>query len=1075
MAGNKNALVKELIKPSTLTIVPNFKQMLVGSEANFLGEGGTEPYTYSKVSGPGTLTATGHYTASLFPGDAVIRVTDSKGSTADALVTIDQELTLTPATKKMNVSTSFQFSATGGNAPYTYAVVSGGGSIDSSGIYSAPPLAGTVIIRVTDNRSVVANATISVGNGPIISPTTKKMSVSKTFAFSVSSGTAPFTWEVIQGAGSIDAGGNFTSPATIGTSTVRVTDVQGYSSEATIESFIFNQIASNYFSNCVLKGSTNEVKCWGFNQSSQLGNGGVAVGDTPGDMGNNLRPALLGAGLNPVNVAANGLGACALFDDGLAKCWGYTYYGANGYYGYGTQGLDPGSMGDLLRFVPVGAGRKITQLEGGYYTNCGLLDDGSVKCWGYGYYGQLGQDNQVNYGQDEGGQSLYNRAPIALGQAAIKMSTGYLHACVVLVDGSTRCWGYNGNGELGRDNTTWMGTGAGEMAMIAAQPINLGGHTATDISAGADHTCVILDNGKMRCWGYNAYGQVGAGDTANHGTAAGQMAALSDISFGVGKTVVKISSGLYHSCAILNDATLRCWGYNAYGQLGYGDTANRGVAPGQMAALSAVPLGTGKTVVDVAAMGYHTCAILNDNTMKCWGYNNYGQLGLGHTRTVGTGVGDMGDSLPAVDLGPSTIPKKIAKSSAGGYNTCIVAERDGQNQVFCFGQNLYGDSGAGLAAIGVRNSDLGSNLPAVDLGMPAGQVKGLKSLYQGYCAVFQDDSLKCWGYNEATYRLLGSNSPKTYVGDLSSDMGTGLGFVNAGFGVKVLDMAGGDLSPHTCAILDDQSMRCIGYNAYGGLGQDTTANYTYFPTTAPINLGVGRHATQMAVATYYTCALLDDGSIKCWGYNPYGNLGYGDTTNRGTAAGHMAALNAVDLGTGVTAKYVCGSNYTTCAITNNDKVKCWGYNAYGQLGLEHTNVIGDNPGEMGDALPFINLGTGRTVKKLSCGVNYNCAILDNDKLKCWGYGGWGNLGYEATAYKGNVPGTMGNALPYVDVGTGRTVVDVKASYYSTCAVLDNNDVKCWGQNIYGQLGLGHTDAIGNEPSEMGDNLLPAKF
>ncbi|HAZ11617.1 MAG: hypothetical protein A2X86_17995 [Bdellovibrionales bacterium GWA2_49_15] len=1074
MSGKKNALMKEIIIPTTLMIMPNFKQMLVNTEADFIGQGGKEPYTFAKISGPGTLNASGHYIAPSTPGDTVIRVTDATGSTADALVTIDQELALTPSSKKMNVTTSFQFSASGGNAPYVYAVTSGAGSIDANGVFTAPPLAGQTIIRVTDNRSVVANATVSIGNGPIISPTTKKMAVSKTFAFSLSSGTAPFTWEVTQGGGSIDAGGNFTSPATFGNSTVRVTDSLGYSSEATIESFVPNQVATNYWSTCVLKGNTNDVKCFGFNQAGQLGNGGVTVGDTPSDMGLNLKPALLGPDTNPVDVANAYYGSCALMDDGQAKCWGYTYYGANGYAGYGTQGIDPNTMGANLFFVPIGAGRTLTKIEGGYYFNCGLMDNGGVKCWGYNGYGQLGQDTTANFGIDQGGNSLYNMPAIALGQAATKITVGYLHACAILVDGSVRCWGYNGNGELGRNNTVYMGTGAGQMATIAAEPVNLGGSTAVDISAGEDHTCVILSNGKVRCWGYNAQGQLGVGAVDARGNEAGEMAALTDISFGVGKTAVKITSGGYHSCAILNDGTLRCWGNNAAGQLGYGDTANRGDNPGEMGALTPVPLGTGKTVLDVSALEASTCAILNDNTLRCWGSNNYGQLGLGHTRNVGTGPTDMGDNLPAVDLGPNTIPVKMAKS-IGSNDNCIVANRDGTNMIICFGQLLYGQGGNAITSVGVRNSDLGVNMTPVDLGIPSGQVKKISPLYQGYCALLQDDTAKCWGYNEPAYRLLGSNSTETYVGDLAKEMGTGLGFVNAGFGVKVTEIKGDGQSPHTCALLDDQSLRCIGYNVYGQLGQDTTANYTYFPTTAPINLGVGRSAVKFATTTYSTCAILDNGELKCWGYNPYGNLGYGDTANRGTGPGNMAALTAIDLGTGRTAKDVCGSNYNTCVLLDNDKMKCWGYNGYGQLGQEHTNNLGDGPGEMGDALPYINLGTGRTVKQLGCGVNYNCALLDNDKVKCWGYNAYGNLGYGNTAYKGNIVGTMGNALPYVDVGTGRTVTQVVAGYYYTCAVLDNNDVKCWGWNANGQLGLGHSESIGNEQNEMGDNLMPAQF
>ncbi|MEK6623718.1 MAG: hypothetical protein AABY86_02035, partial [Bdellovibrionota bacterium] len=488
--------------------------------------------------------------------------------------------------------------------------------------------------------------------------------------------------------------------------------------------------------------------------------------------------------------------------------------------------------------------------------------------------------------------------------------------------------------------------------------------------------------------------------------------------------------------------------------------------------------GTGKTVKEIAVNSYSTCAILNDDTLKCWGYNGWGQLGLGHRNDIGKVPESMGDNLLTVNLGTNAIAKKLARI-VNGDNTCAVVERDGQNGVYCWGRVLNGEDATGRGAVGLKYSDMGSGLASVYMGTINGDVKQISFSYLGFCALGNTNMAKCWGYNEGGYRLLGSNNSTEWaIGDTYGEIGSGLPNVLTGGSAKVVQIEGSHQSPQTCALLDDTTLRCWGYGANGPLGQDNTSNYVYIGTTPGINLGAGRSATQFSVGYYSVCARLDDSSVKCWGYNNAGQLGQGNVDTLGDAAGEMAALAPINLGTGVTAKYVCTNNTHSCALMNgaNDgKIKCWGYNGNGQLGYEHTNNLGDGPGEMGDALPYVNLGTGRTVKQLSCGVNYNCAILDNDKLKCWGYNGYGHLGINTTAQKGHAGGTMGDLLPYVDMGTGRTVVDIKTGYYHTCAVLDNNDIKCWGYNFRGQLGAGAIGNFGDTPAEMGDALLPIRF
>ncbi|MCP3098974.1 hypothetical protein LZ198_08800 [Myxococcus sp. K15C18031901] len=362
------------------------------------------------------------------------------------------------------------------------------------------------------------------------------------------------------------------------------------------------------------------------------------------------------------------------------------------------------------------------------------------------------------------------------------------------------------------------------------------------------------------------------------------------------------------------------------------------------AALPFVGLGAGQKVTTLSAGNAFTCALLEEGTVKCWGRNSDGQLGLGDTANRGEGPGEMDDALPSVDLGTGRVAKALAT--------------------------------------------------------------GLEHA----CALLDEGAVKCWGYNV--------------------DGQLGLGF---------------------------QSNRG---NTQGSMGDE-------LPT---VDLGTGRTATAIAAGRAHTCAILDDGAVKCWGNNEYGQLGLGDKEDRGEGLGEMGdALPSVNLGAGRTATAIAAGNLHTCAILDDGAVKCWGNNTNGRLGLGDKADRGDGPGEMGDALPSVDLGTGRTAKAISLGYYYTCALLDDDTLKCWGFND-GILGLGDTKSRGESRGQMGESLPRVELGAGRTVKGVAAGSHAMCALLDDLWVKCWGTNRSGQLGLGDTKDRGGARREMGDDL-----
>jgi cysteine-rich repeat protein len=407
---------------------------------------------------------------------------------------------------------------------------------------------------------------------------------------------------------------------------------------------------------------------------------------------------------------------------------------------------------------------------------------------------------------------------------------------------------------------------------------------------------------------------------------------------------VSITAGL-GVCALLANATLKCWGSAQSGRLGLGDHEDRGDEPGEMGdRLSAVDLGSEISIDGIASGSASACALLGGGALKCWGANGYGKLGLGDQRSRGDDPDEMGEALPVVDLGPV---------------------------------------GAKLVAVGGEHA----------------------------CAVLKDGNVKCWGRNSSGRLGLGDTEAR---GDGPGEMGAMLPVVD---------------------------------------------------------LGTDRRATHIAAGGLHTCVVLDDGNLKCWGGNYYGQLGVGDRNDRGAEANQMGdALPAVDLGTDRTARAVTAGSFYTCALLDDYSVKCWGSNSHGQLGLGDVAMRGADPSQMGDALPAVDLGTERKATQIAAGSSHVCALLDDSSVKCWGGGFEGQLGQGDQMPRGTAPGQMGDALPRIDLGSGRSARSIAAGNSVSCALLDDGRLKCWGSNERGALGLGDTLNRGDAPEEMGDFL-----
>jgi alpha-tubulin suppressor-like RCC1 family protein len=270
-----------------------------------------------------------------------------------------------------------------------------------------------------------------------------------------------------------------------------------------------------------------------------------------------------------------------------------------------------------------------------------------------------------------------------------------------------------------------------------------------------------------------------------------------------------------------------------------------------------------------------------------------------------------------------------------------------------------------------------------------------------------------------------------------------------------------------CALRNDD-MRCSGDNFGGELGSGDNIDVSYgkFRNVSPIKFPTGFKIKQITAGSSHTCALSEEGKVICWGKNDFGQLGYGDITDRGgkpeTTPDKLGFVGLPPVKTIVSGNF---ANYT-CAVLVSEAVKCWGENTFGQLGLGNKNNIGDNAGEI-ENMPAINLGTS-PVKKIAVGGDHACALLLQGSMHCWGRNDSGQLGYRNTNNFGDQPGETPNTV----VVAIANIVQVSLGSEHTCVITvfnTSNKVRCWGEGFRGQLGYGNTKNIGDNelPTDVG--------
>lgn len=620
------------------------------------------------------------------------------------------------------------------------------------------------------------------------------------------------------------------------------------------------------------------------------------------------------------------------------------------------------------------------------YHSCALKNNGDLKCWGYNFFGQVGDNTTEQKDSPVLVDGLSGNV-----QAA---TLGGFHTCAIKKDNSLWCWGYDSLGQLGL-GSSYTGD--------KKTPTQVDAFSYLKVTAGLYHTCAIRMDNTLWCWGSNTDGQLGNALALDY--------QRSPIQVEDGTFYSDVFAGEYHTCAITLDGALQCWGYNYNGQVGNGTSY---LAGGSLDIPTPVSVDTGVTYVTGSGGYRHTCAVTSGGALKCWGNNDYGQLGS--------------SSLIDKTTPTTIISTGVVAVSAGGYHTCARFNTTSEN-LKCWGGNWIGQLGIGEA----------SDNATPPTPVAAGNVTSLSSGYSHTCVGLDDGGMKCWGNNDYGQLGLGKRNPVTTPTLVESNFAA---------------IATGD--HHSCGLTQNGAIRCWGDNTYGQIGDGTNIS-----RKSPLQV-LGSGATQVAVSYVNSCAVLTGGKLVCWGYGADGRLGIGTYSN------HPNPITIIESGV----SRISMGNAHACALMEDTSVKCWGYNgSYGAVGNNSTTtqtspvqvialgashlVTGQNHscalvsgtmhcwgnnlyGQFGNnstTSSKVPLNTGITMDSLGIGHAYTCGI-SAEKLYCWGSNSSYVLG----------DGTNINKITPTLIDSATNYRQVVGADYHTCAVTTTGSLKCWGDN-----------------------------
>ena len=389
---------------------------------------------------------------------------------------------------------------------------------------------------------------------------------------------------------------------------------------------------------------------------------------------------------------------CVVAHDNTLRCWGRI---GDGSYQSGYAAIQPvpelvtganSPFWPAQRSIDHNVTAEWVAIDGSALHSCGItatpvttpIEDelSNLLCWGQG----------DNYNLDCYGNCHIPQTPAFPSNVhTVEVATGYMHTCSIspargqdIDDSSVYCWGRNWNGQLGHGD--YIDDPLPDTVSLPQ------GSVPTSIVSGYSHSCTLLSDGEAMCWGNNDAGQLGTISLLNESSPASVRITPS------ASSIAQIVAGGNSTCALMDDGSVRCWGGNSKGELGDGTTTS------SWDASSSVILPTGRTAISIDMHYQNVCAILDDNSLFCWGSNNVGQLGQMTTGNSYDSVGGRISTLPVeIDLGQG-----VASVAVGYNHTCAITLAE---DLFCWGKNNWGQIG-----IGNYSNSVSASNGLVDLG-----------------------------------------------------------------------------------------------------------------------------------------------------------------------------------------------------------------------------------------------------------------------------------------------------------------------------------------------------------------------
>ncbi|MEE1061349.1 MAG: hypothetical protein UH080_05935 [Ruminococcus sp.] len=690
-------------------------------------------------------------------------------------------------------------------------------------------------------------------------------------------------------------------------------------------------------------------------------------------------------------------------------------------YMWGANQYSQLGLGTDYRFgyaSPTKLMENVKQVSLGLSHSSAITVDGDLYMWGTGGAGQLGNGEKYEYA-----------IPIKIMSNIKDVSLGNIRSAAITEDGDLYIWGYDGGGRVNGDISCNL------------TPVKIMSNVK-DVELCSDHCAVITEDNDLYMWGDNSSGQLG-----NNTFISSEKPEL------IMSGVKSVALGEKHSAAITENGDLYIWGNNGSGRLGDGTMVNK-----------EYPVKIMENVKDVSLGGYFSAAVTENGDLYTWGYNAYGQLGDGTTNLSKIPVKIM-SSVKEVELGRS-------------YASAITENGD----FYVWGQNRFtlGIEGDKNQYSPVKLTIQSSPLDPYKYYMETKEFKGLGS-YQKYNLyimksqqaedLFAPDNLLCVTQLEtddigtAIVKYKPDKENKNVVFVLKREM------FNKGIdAVTVKDNEASVLLSSLCdgelivAIYDVNGVEMIASGRTTISGYADKANVTidvekmpqYFylraflvDSESKIPLckvyesieytKVHYKVEKVGVGFDHTAAITEDGDLYMWGNNQYGQLGCEYPKQTATPIKVMSGVRDVELG-----------KYYSAAITQNNDLYLWGYCEKGGLG--------DGTSQM-SAAPIKILSD---VKSVSIGNSHSAAIMQNGDLYMWGFNSRGQIG------NGEVSDEYNSVPKPIKVMSG--VVKVSVGGLHTAAITEKQELYLWGDNTYGQLGIGSSFSYKEEPVKVMEKI-----